>query len=219
LHRCVIFDMDGVVSDSEPLHHVAERQLMVPYGVHLSQEQLESHTGMGLTTMLERFRCEFRLDVPIHTLATQHNQNLVNLFREQVEPIPHALDLIRDLYRSNLALAVGSSSNRGLIELVLEKFEILHYFKAVVSGQDVPKGKPNPDIFLEIAGRLHLDPSACVVIEDSRNGVTAAKTAGMACIGFRSPNSPRQDLSAADWIVHDLSEISIKTIEEELNAS
>jgi len=210
--RSVIFDMDGVISDSEPLHHEAERRLLAPFGVHLSRAQLESYTGMGLSAMLERFRSEFGLDVPAATLAARHHQALDDLFRERVEPIPHALDLIRNFHRSGLMLAVGSSSAMRLIQRVLEKFEIASYFNAVVSGQDVPNGKPHPDIFREAARRLGVGPGDCVVIEDSRNGVTAAVAAGMACIGFRSPNSPNQDLSAADRIVPDLSEITVESL-------
>ena len=212
MFQSVIFDMDGVISDSEPLHHVAERRLLAPYGIQISQAKLETFTGMGLHAMLDRFKEEFNIPDSVQALAAQHNQNLLEIFREQVTPIPHALDLIQTLFNAGLILAVGSSSNAKLIQLVLEKFEILPYFKTVVSGQDVPNGKPHPDIFLEVFRRLQINPQDCIVIEDSRNGVTAAKAAGMTCIGFTSPNSPNQDLSQADYLVSHLSEISMELL-------
>jgi beta-phosphoglucomutase-like phosphatase (HAD superfamily) len=92
---------------------------------------------------------------------------------------------------------------------VLAKFGIREYFSCIVSGEEVPAGKPAPGIFLEAARQLDVSPEHCVVLEDSRNGVLAAKRAGMRCIGYVNPNSGQQDLSAADRIVHEITDIKI----------
>lgn len=207
-----IFDMDGVISDSEPLHHIAEKKLLQPYGIEMSQQELQGLTGIGTEAMLDLFINRYDLEVSREILLRQHADLLYTLFEKQAVPISGVLDLIFELHRTGFALAVGSSSSGRLIQLVLEKFEILPYFKTWVSGQDVKNSKPHPDIFLEVARRLEVAPQYCAVIEDSRNGVHAAKKADMFCIGFRSPNSPNQDLSAADWIVSDLHEIHVPTL-------
>lgn len=216
---CVIFDMDGVISDSEPLHHVAERKLLAPFGVRVTRNQLEKFTGMGTGAVLRQFIEMYHLPVTLPDLARQHAENLLHVFREEVRPIPHAIPLIQSLYATGIPLALGSSSSPSLIELILDKLKIKSYFKAIVSGHEVPQGKPHPDIFLEIANRLSVSPEECVVIEDSKNGVLAAKKAGMVCIGFKSPNSPNQDLSRADWIVDDLSVIRYDNLIELLKTS
>jgi len=205
---CVIFDMDGVISDSEPLHHIAERKLLAQFDVTLSQDEIERFTGMGTTAMLQLFIDTYGIPAPIEDLTRQLSENLYHVFNEKVKPIPHAIPLIQSLYSQNITLAVGSSSSPQLINLVLDKLDLQSYFKSVVSGQEMTKSKPHPDIFLEIARRLKVSPQNCVVIEDSKNGVLAAKAAGMVCVGFESPNSPNQDLSKSDWIVDDLSLIT-----------
>jgi HAD superfamily hydrolase (TIGR01509 family) len=104
-------------------------------------------------------------------------------------------------------MALASSSTQRVIDTVLEKLALVGVFDPVVSGEEVEHGKPAPDIFLRTAGLLEIPPETCLVIEDSANGVRAAKAAGMVCIGFRNPNSGAQDLSAADAIVASLDEI------------
>ena len=202
---CVIFDMDGVISDSEPLHHIAERKLLEPFGVDLTQDELQSFTGMGTTDMLQHFLDTYQLSASLEDLTEQLTENLFQVFSEQVQPIPHAISLIQLLHAEGIPLAIGSSSSPQLINLVLDKLELPSCFKVVVSGHEVMRSKPHPDLFLEIADRLQVSPKDCVVIEDSKNGVLAAKAAGMVCVGFESPNSPNQDLSKSDWILDDLS--------------
>ncbi|NQT24105.1 HAD family phosphatase [candidate division KSB1 bacterium] len=210
---CVIFDMDGVISDSEPLHHIAERKLLAQFDVELAQDEIESFTGMSTNPMLQHLIDTYNISTPLENLARQLTENLHQVFSERIKPIPQAIPLIQSLNEQGIPLAVGSSSSPRLIDLVLDKLDIQVYFKAVVSGHEVSKSKPHQDIFLEIASRLHVSPQECVVIEDSKNGVLAAKEAGMVCVGFESPNSPNQDLSRADWIIDDLS--LIKTIDLE----
>ena len=126
-----------------------------------------------------------------------------------IEPIPGIVELLEELRRQRIAIGLASSSPRSFIEAVLAKFKIREYFACVVSGEEMPAGKPAPDIYLEAARQLHVPPEQCVVLEDSRNGVLAAKRAGMTCIGFANPASGGQDLSAADRIVHAISEIKV----------
>ena len=115
--------------------------------------------------------------------------------------------LVKNLYQNNIRLALASSSPKKNIKLVLEMFGLAPYFEVVVSGQEVVNSKPSPDIFLRAAKLLNLLPEECLVFEDSKNGVAAAKEAGMKCIAFYNPNSGKQDLSRADHIIESFAEV------------
>ena len=107
-------------------------------------------------------------------------------------------------------MAIASSSSPELIREVIRRLGIAKYFRELVSGDEVARPKPNPDVYLTAAKKIGADPSECVVLEDSHNGVLAAKSAGMFCIGFRSPHSGNQDLSTADIIVNSIRDIDPK---------
>ena len=202
--KSVIFDMDGVIVDSEPLHIMAERDTLEPYGVEITDEELQSYMGRTPKILLENIIQKYHLSVSIEEIYYLHRKTLLNYYREEVIPIPGALDLIHCLYRSGIDLALASSSDVELIESVLDKFSLNSFFKVVVSGEHVACAKPCPDIFLEVLKQLKCQAQECVVIEDSRAGVQAAKAAMIPCVGFRSPNSKNQDLQEAQLIVNDL---------------
>jgi HAD superfamily hydrolase (TIGR01509 family) len=131
-----------------------------------------------------------------------------------IEPIEGIGDLILNLKSQHIPIGLASSSPRTFIEAVLRKFNLLEHFDCIVSGEEVDKGKPAPDVYLEAAKLLETDAGQCVVIEDSKNGVAAAKAAGMRCIGFVNPNSGNQDLSKSDLTVHSIRDIELSTIQE-----
>ena len=120
---------------------------------------------------------------------------------EGYEPIEGTLDLIRELHSQGIPLAVASSSSKQEIERVMDYFEITHCFRALVSGKDCEHPKPAPDVILKAARKLCIKPEQCLVIEDSNNGVTAAKSAGMSVIGFRNLEVANQELRPADHVV------------------
>lgn len=120
---------------------------------------------------------------------------------ERLEPIPDVGKWLSWLKTQNIPLAVASSSPKALIELIMDKTGLGIYFDAFVTGEEVAHGKPAPDIFLHAAGLLGVEPASCLVIEDSRNGVRAAKSAGIRCVGYHNPGSGNQDLSLADEVV------------------
>jgi len=139
-------------------------------------------------------------------------QKLTLLDELQIEPIEGIRALLQDLRSHGIKIGLASSSPRVFIEKVLVKFGIRDFFTSVVSGEEVPEGKPAPDIYLEAAKSLGVMPEECVVLEDARSGVRAAKSAGMRCIGFANPGSGNQDLSAADRIVKSIGEIRVREL-------
>jgi HAD superfamily hydrolase (TIGR01509 family) len=121
--------------------------------------------------------------------------------------MPSVVDLIQHLFEKKIPLALASSSCRDVIEIILQKTGLKKYFDVVVDSQMAGSSKPEPDIFLLAAKKLKKEPKYCLVIEDSTNGINAAKSAGMDCIAFAGPGSENQNQSAADWIIKDFSEI------------
>ena len=211
--QSVILDMDGVISDSEPLHVAAERKTLLSFGVEVSLEDLQVFLGKGIEYMLETFIRSYSLDISYKALYELHQKNLIDAFRQGVKPIDGILELIHHMAKNNVSLAVASSSSSRIIQLVLEQFKITSFFHAVVSGDEVENGKPAPDIFIEALRRMECPADSGVVIEDSPSGVAAAKRAGIKCVGFKSPNSGNQDLSEADWITDDLGVLNVQTLE------
>jgi HAD superfamily hydrolase (TIGR01509 family) len=214
MKQCVIFDMDGVIIDSEPMHKVCEREMFKRFGLSVSEEDHNALVGATDETMWQRIANIYGLPVTV-TKAIQLTKTLYMDYlkdQEHLTPIPYVSKLIAELYRNEFSLILASSSPHDQIDYILENFRIRPYFHTTISGEDVKAGKPDPEIFVKAAQLAGVDSKDCVVIEDSHNGVTAAKRANMKCIGFLNPNSGNQDLSKADKIVHSLGEVSVKTI-------
>jgi beta-phosphoglucomutase family hydrolase len=208
--KAFIFDMDGVIIDSEPIHFEVDQITAKHFGVDMTREDLERFVGMTNPEMWTIIRQEHGIPHTVdEIIAFQSVRKRQYLDEADIGPIPGIVELLEELRRNRIAIGLASSSPRSFIEAVLAKFGIRGYFTCVVSGEEVPAGKPAPDIYLETARRLGVSPEQCVVLEDSRNGVLAAKRAGMRCIGFTNPNSGQQDLSAADRTVSTIHEIKI----------
>ena len=210
--KAVIFDMDGVIVDSEPLHMKAERMTLAPYGIKLDEKELQKYMGRTPRVLLEDVIEKYRLNTTIEEIYPAHKKNLLALYKNEVELIPGVLELITELDREGVALALASSSDRILILSVIEKFQLSDFFKVIVSGEEVENVKPAPDIFLKTAEELGYFPEECVVIEDSGAGVKSAKSAGMVCVGFRSPHSKGQDITEAELIIDNFSEINYQIL-------
>ncbi len=212
LLKAVIFDMDGVIVDSEPLHVKAERETLAPYGIKLEESELQKYMGRTPKVLLEDVIKKHHLNTTIEKIYPVHMKNLLNLYKNEVELIPGVLELITELNSEGVGLAVASSSDKILILSVLEKFHLSNFFKVVVSGEEVKNVKPSPDIFLKTAEKLGYSPGECVVIEDSSAGVRSARSAGMVCVGFRSPHSKGQDIAEAELVINDFSEVNYQIL-------
>lgn len=206
----VIFDMDGVIVDSEPLHQKVLHEMTEEWGIIVPQEERQSFVGLKDEEVFTHLKANYGLQEDVPRMVEQYiDRYIKKLAREGPVPVPGAIPLIRELKARKIPLALASSSPKDAILLVLTHLRLQPDFSHVVSGEDVTHSKPEPDIFLKAAKLLQVNPNHCLVIEDSYNGVQAAKQAGMTCIGLRNPLSGNQDLGAADRIVDSLKELDV----------
>lgn len=198
----VIFDMDGVILDSEPHYFDLESNLFATLKLDISVEEHHTFVGMSMRNMWKKIKANHATHFTEDQLIDLHQNIMVEFFKnaDDLVLMPNLYALFSEL-KGKYKLAVASSSSHKLIELITLKLNIRSFFDCYVSGEDVENSKPDPEIFLLTAEKLGVDPKCCLVFEDSSNGVKAAKGAGMKCVGFNGSNTSPQDLSIADKII------------------
>lgn len=217
--QTVIFDMDGVIVDTEPVHHYAYNQHFKQLNIEVSPEMYASFTGNSTKNTYEKLKANFEITDSIPDLV-EAKRNLFNDAFDSKEDlclIDGVEDLIKELHSNGMQLILASSSANVTIDRVFTRFELHKYFTHLVSGEDFPNSKPHPAIFEHAAKLSGNSVDHCVVIEDSTNGILAAKAAGIYCVGYDSFNTKLQDYSKADKIIKDFSELNfeiIKSIKE-----
>lgn len=211
--KAFIFDMDGVIIDSEPLHFQSDRMVMKDFGINISDDELNSFVGVTNPEMWAVLLDRYNVDATVEKLLEiQHKYKAQLLGQNKLQPIDGIPELLIELKKKEIPIALASSSSRQFIELVLRSLHIYEFFDVIISGEEVKNSKPSPDIFLKAAAELKVDPKDCVVLEDSCNGVKAAKAAGMKCIAYINPNSGIQDVSLADCAVSTLVKLDYMSI-------
>lgn len=218
--KAVIFDMDGVIIDSEPLHAKAAILAAEKYGVTIDMEFCYRYIGSPSHEMFEDILSEYQPAATLEQLMSANSYYINQLTCETpYTPIEGIPELVKDLSRHGIRLAIASSSSLRQIEKVLRDTKLSKYFQVIISGASIPNPKPSPDIFLKALSELGIRADEAVVIEDSCFGVCAAKESKIACLGYINPNSGRQDLSRADLLTDSFSGIGFSYIENLLKRS
>jgi len=212
--QTVIFDMDGVIVDTEPVHRYAYFQHFSELKIEVSEELFTSFTGNSTRNVFQRVNSIFNLNADVEELILRKRAIFNDAFdhKEDLELLEGVENLIRNLHVNGVELILASSASKVTIDRVFRRFGLHQYFSNIVSGEDFPKSKPHPAIF-EFAASLSKAPKEnCIVIEDSTNGVLAAKSAGIYCVGYNSIHSKLQDLSKADLIINHFNELDYEAI-------
>ena len=208
--KAVLFDMDGVIIDTEPLHRKAYLQMFDNVNIDVSPELYESFTGQSTMNICKRLVEYFNLKQQPEELVQLKRNNYKYLFEndDDLALIDGVLERIKDYRNNDVTLVVASSASMHGINQIFERFNLSQYFNGKFSGADLEKSKPHPEIFLKAARHTGFKNSECMVIEDSTNGIKAANAADIFCVGFKSEHSTGQDYSKADLVISDFEEIA-----------
>lgn len=208
-YEAFIFDMDGVIVDSENLYTEIEQNLFRQLDLSISHEEHITYQGTSNVMMWTRIKEKHGVSRSLAECVDLTNQTVQSHFEsmDSISPMDGVERLLSELQHNNIKLAVASSSTIEIIDVILEKTGLKKYFPVVVDSLMAGAGKPDPAIFLMAAKLLGVQPERCIVVEDSSNGIKAALAAEMYCVAFNGPGSEHQDQSAANLIIKDFSEL------------
>ena len=210
----VVFDLDGVLLDSEQVWDAAREQLVRERGGHWHERAQRDMMGMSSPEWSRYMHDQLGVPDPPAEISAEVVRRLERLYRERLPLIPGAGKAVERL-AERWSLALASSSNRELIDLALELMGLARHFQATVSSEEVGRGKPAPDVYLEAARRLSVDPDTAAAIEDSQNGIYAAKAAGMRVVAIPNRHFPpdSEALARADVVLDSLAELTAEAVE------
>lgn len=212
--QTVIFDMDGVIVDTEPVHNYAYYQHFKLLGIEVSEEMFATFTGNSTKNVFEKIKDHFGIIEDTTTLVEKKRSLFNAAFdtKEDLFLLEGVENLIKQLHQNGIQLILASSSSKVTISRVFNRFNLHPYFSHIISGEDFQQSKPNPAIFLESVRLSNSKKENCIVIEDSTNGIKAAHAAGIFCVGYRSINSKKQDYSLANVVIDNFEELDFATI-------
>ncbi|MBV8430348.1 MAG: HAD family phosphatase [Solirubrobacterales bacterium] len=212
--RAVIFDLDGVLLDSEQLWNQAKEALVQDTGGDWSQDAPRDMMGMSAPEWSAYLRDELGVPLDVEAINREVVARMEQLYRRRLPLLPGAAQAVRALHE-HWPLGLASSSNREIIDLVLHLAGLTDDFAVAVSSEEVPRGKPAPDVYLETARRLDVDPETCLAVEDSSNGLRAAAAAGMTVLALPNPHYPPDPdaLALAAVRLKSLSELTPELVE------
>lgn len=212
--QTVIFDMDGVIVDTEPVHRYAYYQHFEELNITVSDEIYNSLTGNSTRNVFQRLKTTFNLNGDVEDLILRKRNLFNDAFdhKEDLELLEGVENLIKNLHQNGMQLILASSASKVTIDRVFRRFNLHQYFSHIVSGEDFPKSKPDPSIFLHAVKLSNCTKENCIIIEDSTNGIKAAHSAGIYCIGYKSIHSEGQDYSLSDLIIEHFDELNYNVL-------
>lgn len=207
--KCIIFDMDGVIIDSEEIHKKAYYETFVSIGVNVSDQLYKTLTGSSTINAFQKLITHFNLDLDPEKLVLEKRKKYVNFFEN--DPTLHLVEGVEEFikysFNRGFTLVLASSSAMVNIDRVFNRFDLNSYFTAKISGADLRASKPHPEIFEKAAILGKTSKEHCIVIEDSDNGVKSANDAGIFVVGYKNPMVEDQTLENADFIIESFDEL------------
>ncbi len=209
--KAVIFDLDGVLVDTEAFSGQAGEKVLKEHGIELTPEERRKAFGRPDLDSYSKYIKSRGLDLNPEKLVEEKDRIYSELIKGKVMPLPGAREILEHLKERGIPFAIASSGTPVKIRASLTETRLLGLINIIVSADDISQGKPHPDIFLKASEKLGISPEYCLVVEDAEAGIEAAKAAGMRCLALKSPNTYGQDFSKADRVLD-----SLKEMEEEL---
>lgn len=198
----IIFDMDGVIVDSEPIYREFEYKFFKNLGADVTVEYFEKYAGCSLNTTIENTCKEFNIDIiPMESIYKSYSAGTELIYSNpRLKLCEGIVDWFEYFRKNNYPMIVASSTHKEKVGICLKRFDIKEFFINYIGGDEVKNAKPDPEIFLKACDELNLKPSECMVIEDAFHGIKAAKEAGCFTIGYLNKGHNPQDLSQADIV-------------------
>ena len=214
--KAFIFDMDGVIVNSEPIHYRLIKKTYGKFGIGFDHEEHKKVTGMSYLQIWQRFIDMHKIPSTKEELNEVHTVDLLDEIKNspEVEISKGVPEFIEDLCKNGIKLAVASSANRQIIEAVLERFNLRDKFQAVVSGEELPKSKPDPAVFIKALEELKVNSHEALIVEDSTNGIKAAKGAGVKCLAFLNNGENPQNVELADIRFNCFTELNYEKVRD-----
>ena len=188
--QALIFDCDGTLADTMPLHFIAWQNVLTKYGFSFDEDLFYSLGGQPTDRIIEQLSKEQNISVDVMQVTHEKEDAFLGLI-DRMEPITSIVDVAKQ-FHGKLPMGVGSGGQREVVKRILKTLSIDSLFDCVVGSEDTKLHKPEPDVFLEVASRLKVEPSSCLVYEDADLGVEAARRAGMKCFDVRAVHTPRR---------------------------
>jgi beta-phosphoglucomutase family hydrolase len=211
--QAVIFDMDGVLTDSEPLYHQGLNEVLREFGLEMTEEEHNELLGATVEATWDAIFEKHSPPKSYEECVARYDRAMVRLLSLPREPLPGVRETLAELRRRRIPLALASSSWPNWVAALLRSTGLEGFFDITVSSTAVKNGKPAPDIFLYTAERLGVQPEQCIVIEDSRSGVKAGKAAGMYVIQMRAASTALPPLLEADLVLDSLEDFPFSLLE------
>jgi len=202
----VVFDMDGVLIDSQPLHYEIDMQVLKSCGYPAELSTVTPYSGVSNPDRWAKYKETLNLEQSIEQLIQITEQKMLEVFQSGIVAIEGVKELLAQLQNMNIPCGVASSSPHSLIQLVLNNIGIKQYFSEIISGEDVKIGKPDPDIYITAAKKMGFSPNKCIAIEDAPFGIQSANAAGFTCIAYKNPNTYGQVFTHAHYVIENYTE-------------
>ncbi len=209
--RAVIFDLDGVLWDGEPVHHQSLNVVLAQYGHRLTDDDYGQIIGLSVPATWDWLRDHFQLSEP-RRFWHAYNEAFLGALERPLQPLPGVRPLLTELRRRGVPSAVASSSLRAWVDGTLRGLALQDAFDAVVSASEVANGKPAPDLFIAAAQRLGVPANHCLAVEDTAPGIAAAKAAGMFALQLRAASTALPPLAEADLVLGSLGEFDLSLV-------
>jgi HAD superfamily hydrolase (TIGR01509 family) len=205
-YRAVVFDLDGVLWDGEPIYHEAFNVVLKPYGHVVTWDEYENIIGNSVEAAWAWVLQRFGITDSPGAFYLAYDVAVLELLAHPVEPLPGVRELLRELKSRGVLVGLASASLRQWVDATLAGIGLADEFGTTVAAGEVPHAKPAPDLYLKAAANLGVDPKLCVAVEDTPSGVRAAKAAGMYAIQIRAASTALAPIDEADAVIEDFGE-------------